>query len=110
MGRLTLGQKGQRLLAFLMGLANRQVVRALQPYGFDQAALDEGWALLRRTTASHLDAQSSAQPTREQLARLDAWENHWFPIASAVLKRHHPEAHGKVFHNLSQTQGNQVVV
>jgi hypothetical protein len=27
-----------------------------------------------------------------------------------VLKRHHPEVHAKVFLNLSQTQGNQVVV
>jgi hypothetical protein len=110
MARLTLGQKAQRLLAFLMGLGNKRIMRALQPYGFDQAALDEGWALLRRTTASHLDAQRTTQGTREQIARLDAWENRWFPIASAVLKRHYPEVHAKVFLNLSQTQGNQVVV
>lgn len=110
MARLTLGQKAQRLLQFLMGLGNKRIVRALQPFGFDQAALDEGWALLRLTTASHLDAERPTQPTGEQITRLDAWENRWFPIASAVLKRHHPDVHAKVFLNLSQTQGNQVVV
>jgi hypothetical protein len=109
MARLTVGQKSQRLLAFLMGLGNPQIARALQPYGFDQARLDEGWALLRRTTSSHLGAPSGS-PARAQIERLDAWENHWFPIASAVLKRHHPEVHAKVFHKLTQTEGSQVVL
>ena len=110
MAKMTVGQKAQRLLVFLMGLGNRQIVRALQPYGFSQAVLDEGWTLLRQTAASHLDAQPNAQQPREQIARLDAWENHWFPIASAVLQRHHPDVHAKVFLNLSQTQGKQVVL
>jgi hypothetical protein len=110
MARLTIGQKSQRLLAFLMGLGNPQAGRALQPYGFDQAALDEGWTLLRRTAASHLDAPRPRQPTHDQIARLDAWENHWFPIATAVLQRHHSDVHEKVFHNLRQTEGKQVVL
>lgn len=109
MAKLSVGQKAQRLLAFLMGLGNPQIMRALQPYGFDQNRMDEGWALLRRTTNSQLGA-STGSPSREQIERLDAWENHWFPIASAVLKRHHPEVHSKVFHKLSQTEGAQVVL
>jgi hypothetical protein len=109
MARLSVGQKAQRLPAFLMGLGNAQIMRALQPYGFDQTKLDEGWALLRRTTASQLGAQS-VPSTREQVARLDAWENHWFPIAFAVLQRHHPDVHEKVFHKLGQTEGNEVVL
>lgn len=110
MARLTVGLKTRRLLTFLMGLGNPQIVRALQPYGFDQAALDEGWALLRRTAASHLDAPRPQRVTRAQIERLDEWENHWFPIASAVLQRHHPEVHTRVFHNLKQTEGQQVVI
>lgn len=110
MARLTVGQKTRRMLGFLMGLGNREIARALQRYGFDQATLDEGWTLLRQTTAVQLDAPPFRQLTREQVARLDAWENQWFPIASAVLRRHHPEEHTAVFHNLRQTQGNEVVL
>ena len=79
-------------------------------FGFSQATLDEGWALLRQTAAVQLDALPSQQMTREQVAQLDRWENRWFPIASAVLQRHHPEVHATVFHNLRQTQGNEVVL
>jgi hypothetical protein len=110
MARLRLGQKTQRLLAFLMGLGNPAIVRSLQPYGFDQAALDEGWTLLRRTAAVRLSAQPTLLVLREEILRLDAWENEWFPIAAAVLGRHHPEVNEKVFYKLSQTEGNEVVL
>jgi hypothetical protein len=109
MARLTAGQKTHRMLAFLMGLGNREVARALQRYGFGQAALDEGWTLLRQTAAVQLDAPPR-QLTREDVERLDAWENQWFPIAGAVLQRHHREVHAAVFHNLRQTRGNEVVL
>lgn len=110
MARLTVGQKAERVLAFLMGLGNPANMRVLQQYGFDQAALDEGWTLLRRTANNRLGVQRVAGPTRDQIDRLDAWENHWFPIASAVLQRHHREVHAKVFHNLGQTSGKEVVL
>jgi hypothetical protein len=110
MARLTVGQKAQRMLKFLMGLGNAANMRELQRYGFDQATLDEGWALLRQTTTNRLGVQRSAGPARDQIELLDAWENHWFPIASAVLLRHHPEVHARVFHNLSQTEGKEVVL
>lgn len=110
MARLTVGQKAQRLLRFLMGLGNAANMRELQQYGFDQAALDEGWALLRQTSTSRLRVQRSAGPARDQIELLDAWENHWFPIASAVLLRHHPEVHARVFQNLGQTEGKEVVL
>lgn len=109
MARLTAGQKTQRMLAFLMGLGNREIARALQRYGFDQAALDEGWTLLRQTATVQLDAPPR-QLTREDVERLDAWENLWFPIAGAVLQHHHREVHAAVFHKLRQTCGNEVVL
>jgi hypothetical protein len=97
------------MLKFLMGLGNRQIARTLQPFGFDQAVLDEGWTLLRQTTAMRLDGPSR-QLTREEVAHLDGWENLWFPIVGAVLRRHHPDVHTTVFHNLRQTEGNEVVL
>jgi hypothetical protein len=110
MARLTARQKAQRLLLLLQGLGNPEIMRALQPYGFDQATLDEGWNLLRQTSAARLDAASAAPPTRAEVQRLDAWENRWFPIAAAVLEHHHPEVKDRVFHNLRQTRRNQVVL
>jgi hypothetical protein len=110
MARLTVGQKAQRLLAFLMGLGDAANMRVLQRYGFDQAALDEGWTLLRRSANNRLRVQRAVGPTRDQIKRLDTWENHWFPIASVVLQRHHREVHARVFHNLSQTEGKEVVL
>jgi hypothetical protein len=110
MARLTIGQKAQRMLAFLMGLGNPVIMLALQRYGFGQATLDEGWVLLRRAANNRLGVQRAQGPTRDQIARLDAWENHWFPIIAAVLLRHHPDAHATVFHNLGQTSGKEVVL
>lgn len=110
MARLTVGQKAERVLAFLMGLGNPANMRVLQQYGFDQAALDEGWTLLRRAANNRLGVQRAAGSARDQVESLDAWENHWFPISSAVLLRNHPEVHAVVFHNLSQTQGQEVVL
>jgi hypothetical protein len=110
MARLTVGQKAQRVLVFLMGLANPANLRALQQYGFDQTALDEGWALLRRSASSRLGVPRVTAAKRDHVERLDAWENHWFPISAAVLQRNHPAAYAVVFHNLSQTEGNEVVL
>lgn len=110
MARLTVGQKAQRVLAFLMGLGNPANLRAMQAYGFDQAAQEEGWTLLRRAASNRLGVQRATAATRGPVDRLDAWENHWFPISGAVLLRHHPEVHAVVFHNLSQTEGDEVVL
>jgi hypothetical protein len=110
MARLTARQKAQRLLVFLQGLGNPEIMRALQPYGFDQATLDQGWTLLRQTSAVRLGAASEAPLTRAEVQRLDAWENKWFPIAAAVLEHHHPDVKSQVFRNLRQTRRNQVVL
>lgn len=110
MGRLTVGQKAQRLLKFMMGLGNPANMHALQRYGFDQAALDEGWTLLRQIANNRLAMQRILPARGDQLTRLDAWENHWFPIVWAVLQRQHPEVHATVFLNLAQTEGRQVVL
>lgn len=109
MAKLTIGQKATRLLYFLMGLRNHSVAGELARYGFAQATLDEGWALLRSVAGDRLEAVPSS-PTSDEVAELDAWENRWFPIVGAVLKRHHPVEHAQVFNNLTQTEGAEVVL
>lgn len=111
MATLSVGQKAQRLLRFLMGLRHPVIAQIMASYGFTPADLEEGWALLRRQSATSLDAlpaQAAAGP--EAVAKLDAWENKWFPIAAATLARRAPEVHAWLFRNLSQTQGLAVVV
>lgn len=113
MATLSVGQKAQKNLRFLMGLRHPVIAQILAKHGFTNEDLDEGWALLRRQSAMSLDGaaqgpKGAAGP--ETIGRLDAWENKWFPIASATLARHAPEVHAWLFRNLSQTQGLQVVV
>ncbi|HEU4407996.1 MAG TPA: hypothetical protein VFS43_22230 [Polyangiaceae bacterium] len=112
MATLSVGQKAQKHLRFLMGLRHPVIAQALAKHGFTNDDLDEGWALLRRQSAASLDggAQGPKAAGPETIGRLDAWENKWFPIASATLARHAPEVHAWLFRNLSQTQGLQVVV
>ena len=92
-----------------MGFRKPQVVAQMAPYGFDQFALDEGWTLLRGVVGDRLGV-GPLTPGDDLLAQLDAWENLWFPVAGAVLRRHAPEIYSKVFHNLTQTQGPEVVL
>jgi hypothetical protein len=111
MARLTLGQKADRVLKLLLGLRNPRIAESLAAHGFSDADLAEGWALLQGVTRTRLDSApttNSVDPT--SLQKLDEWENKWFPVASATLKRRAPEVHAWVFRNLSQTEGEAVVV
>lgn len=111
MAKLTLGQKADRVLDFLMGLRNRHIVVQLKPYGFGLAQLNEGWDLLRAVGKGRLDLDP-VEPAydAESLRQLDQWENKWFAISSAALTRHLPDAQKWFFKNLSQTEGPAVIV
>lgn len=109
--KLTIGQKAVRVLEFLLGLRRRRVAAALLKHGFTDAELDEGWRRLQALTANRLDGVTlpvSSDPVL--LQQLDAWENLWFPISEAALSTNFPEVYEKVFKNLSQTDGIEVVV
>ena len=111
MARLTISQKATRVLGFLLGLRSARIAAWLKPYGFDQTALQEGWALLRAVGKTQLDSdpeQPSYDP--DTLDVLDKWENKWFTIADATLVRHAPDVHRWFFKNLAQTDGAAVVV
>ena len=71
----------------------------------------EGWSLLQGVTRTRLDSVAvSVAADPAALQKLDEWENKWFPIAGATLKRRSPEAHAWMFLNLSQTEGEAVVI
>jgi hypothetical protein len=93
---------------FLLALRDRRVAAALKRYGFSDDDLEEGWSLMRQLTRGRLDAVDPEDP--RLLTELDGWENHWFPVLSAVLENHFPEIHAMVFNNLAQTSGPEVVV
>ncbi|MBK8256480.1 MAG: hypothetical protein IPK82_27905 [Polyangiaceae bacterium] len=111
MARLTLGQKAERMLKFLLGVRNARAAAVLKGYGFSEKDLNEGWALLRALGKSRLDAEETPGAYDPALVQqLDAWENKWFPIADATLRRHAPTVHASFFRNLSQTEGAAVIV
>jgi len=112
MAKLTIGQKAERVVKFLLALRSPRIAAALAQHGFTQADLDEGWDLLRKITRTRLDvpAEDAAPVDPDALRALDAWENKWFAIAAATLKRRAPKAHDWVFRNLSQTEGVAVIV
>ncbi|WP_437774923.1 hypothetical protein [Sorangium sp. So ce1097] len=111
MAKLTIGQKAERVLLLLMGLRKNKVAAALVAHGFSDDDLAEGWRLLQRVTRTRLGFVATAAATDTGLINeLDTWENKWFPIASATLKRHAPLAHAFLFRNLAQTEGAAVLV
>ncbi|MDI1428077.1 hypothetical protein [Polyangium sorediatum] len=111
MARLTIGQKAERVLKLLIALRNPRIAAALARHGFTGADLDEGWTLLKNVTRTKLDfVEAPPNTDPDALRALDAWENQWFVIGDATLKRHAPEVHAQVFRNLSQTDGMAVIV
>jgi hypothetical protein len=111
MAKLTLGQKVDRVMRLLIGLRNRRIAVVLVRHGFTNDDLKEGWSLLQQVTRTQLDAAPEVQPEDPVAIRnLDDWENKWFPIASATLKRRLPQVHAWLFRNLSQTEGPAVMV
>jgi hypothetical protein len=44
------------------------------------------------------------------LVELDQWENTWFPITDATLRRRYPAIAERLFLNLSQTEGAGVIL
>ncbi len=111
MAKLTTGQKAQRVIRFLLGMRRPRIAGTLFSYGFKQETLDEGWMLLRSLVGEKLAAPTApSAPDPTLIERLDDWENKWFVLAEASLKRHHPGVRDAVFLNLSRTSGPDVAV
>jgi hypothetical protein len=71
--------------------------------------VDEGWMLFQAVAKPRLDV-TYTPPDPSVIDSLDAWENKWFPIAQASLRRHFPRVAERVFRNLTQTEGPDVIV
>jgi hypothetical protein len=108
---LSIGQKAERVLRFLMGLRHPRVARKLEIYGLTDEVVDEGWALLRGLGHTRLPRQNTRIARSPEIVEaVDTWENRWFPIAQATLRRHEPEVHDFVFEGLSMQRGPEVVI
>lgn len=110
MANLTVGDKAARVLKMLIGMRNARVAAAMAAYGFGDAALQEGWTLLQAVSRDRLGSAHDKAASSEIIDKLDAWENRWFPIASATLERRFPAVSAQVFKNLTQTSGPEVAV
>jgi hypothetical protein len=108
--KLSMGQKAERVLKLLLGLENERVMGALLAYGFTEADKNEGWALLRGLGQGKLSQMPNTVVNSNVVQQLDKWENRWFPVASASLARRYPQVHERLFLNLSQTEGPEVVI
>ncbi len=109
MATLSIGQKADRMLKLLMGLSNRRALAALQARGFETADLDEGWTLLKRVANVQFYDRPAGTPAGA-VELVDAWENQWFPVIDATLRRSFPKVHEKVMLNLSMTEGLPVIL
>lgn len=108
MPSLSLSEKSLRTLQFLQSLSLRRVSSAMSTIGFEEADLEEGWTLLRQVRSVRFSKQ--APPLDPNHVRLiDAWENRWFPVAFASLKRRFPEIHAALFLNLGQVDGIEAI-
>src|SRR5690606_13603021 len=111
MPRMSLEERSERLVRFLMGLRDPEVAAAMREHGFTEEDRREGYRLLEAHTADTLpDVPVRRERYQDPLKRLDAFENHWFPIVDASLRNRFPAAHEWTFHDLGQTSGTKVVV
>ncbi len=110
MSKLTMGQKADRVLKFLMGMRNTRVVATLATRGFGADDIEEGWTLLRNTARGKFDFLSAGAADPGVILELDQWENTWFPVTDATLRRRYPAIADRIFLNLSQTEGPGVIL
>jgi len=105
-----IGEKATRVMRFLVGLRNPAVATALAGYGFTEVDMAEGWVLVHGLGKGKLAILPAQPRDMEVLLKLDAWENHWFPVSSASLERRFPAVFNRLFLNLQQAEGPEVAV
>jgi hypothetical protein len=108
MAYVTLGQKAHRVLLLMLAMRHPPISRAMRKRGFNEAVMAKGYQLLFALSAgrfSMADIEAMAKP----LLDLDAWENLNYPIIFAALRHNHPEVWAVVFHNLSMTEGQNLI-
>lgn len=110
MARLTYSQKTSRTLTFLEASVDPRVNPPLAAAGYTDADVEEGWTLLKQAGTARKMQQAPPRLTPRTREQLDEFENYWFPVVSASLKRRYPEVHAEVFQNLGQEEGVEVAM
>jgi hypothetical protein len=109
MSKLTIGQKAQRVLVFVMGLRHAGVVAALSAHGFTEETLKRGLQLLSDVARMRLRASGSGEKP-SVVEALDAFENRWFAIARYALQHKYPQLAEQLFMNITATEGAEVAI
>lgn len=106
MTRMTIGQKGARVLKFLLGLRHPEILATLATYGFDEKQLQDGWTRLTALRRGRYRPMYVQDPriTRE----LDEFENEWFPVIGAALTHRYPKVRSYLFDGLPRRTENEV--
>jgi hypothetical protein len=111
---LTLNEKIRRIISLIIAARDPGIFPILASRGFTQEVLEEGWSLVSLAAGAklHNPLAVSAMPeiARTLLAKLDTWEDSWYPLISATLERHHPALQAQVFENLGRTSGPELVL
>jgi hypothetical protein len=114
MAKVTKEERIRRPLKFLTASAEPAIAKVLMLRGFDNAEREEGWALLDRATGRHMSLSPGQGNILTQynvnIGKLDDWENNWFDVADAALKRKAPAVREKLFKNLSKGNGIEVLL
>ena len=112
--RLSFKEKISRLLIFLRATSNRVIFAALATRGFTQAERNRMFELV--VTASGGDLVMNAtdrvglKKIKEAIMLLDFWENTWYPLLKASLKYQYPEIAEKIFFEIKQTDGMELLI
>lgn len=114
MARTTTHDQLARVLRFLSSLTHPQVRAVLGLRGFDEAERALGWAFFDAATGRHVAGQplatAAAAPSTAIIAALDEWENVWFDVMDASLRRSFPDVHQRLIGDLGKAEGLPVVL
>ncbi len=112
MSKLTIGQKAQRVLVFIMGLRHAATVTALSGHGFTEETLRRGLQLLSDVARMRLraSATSTGSDKPSVVQALDAFETRWVAIARYALQHSFPRIAEALFMNIAAAEGVEVAI
>lgn len=110
MGKLTLGEKAERVFDLLMGMRSVRVATLLAARGFERDDVEQGWDRLRAMARTRFDASALKGADPGIVAELARWEHVWFPVVKTALELRYPAIAEDMFWNLSETEGPSVIL
>lgn len=108
MPQVTLTQKLQRIVAFLVGARFPEIYERMHRRGFELSDWEEGWSLVHQAAAANaLVVEHTADTTLVALVEL---ERRSIPIIDATLQARFPALHQRVFAGYQRVSGPGVIV